>query len=70
MGLGFLVNKLLWSGLGFLVCIILLRFGDVVSMHCYLNVLVIIYMCIVCQSLRVHSMPTKFPKAIAIEGEP
>ncbi len=59
MGLGFLVSRLSRLGLGFLVCFILLRFGDVVLMHGYLDVLVIVYMCIICQSLKVHSTPTK-----------
>ncbi len=49
MGLAFLISKLLWSRLGFLVYIILLRFGDIVSIHGYLYVFI--------YSLYVHSMP-------------
>jgi hypothetical protein len=55
VGLGFLISKLLWSRLGFPVYIILLRFGDIVSMHGYLHVFT--------YSLYVHSMP-KFENAL------
>ncbi len=54
MGLGFVVSKFLWSRLGFPICIIFLKFGDVISMHGYLNVFV--------YSLYVHNMP-KFESA-------
>jgi len=59
VGLGFLVSRLLWLGLGFPICIIFLKFGDVVSLHGYLNVFVYSLYAHKCQSLRVHSTPTR-----------
>jgi hypothetical protein len=57
--LGFLVSRLLQSRLGFLVCIISLKFGDVVSMHGYFNVFVDSLYAHSMPSLKVHSTPTK-----------
>ncbi len=58
-GVGFLVSRLLWSGLGFPVCIISLKFGDVALMHGYFNVFVDSFYAHSMPNLKVHSTPTK-----------